>query len=376
MPPEISIRPVESKSDLNAFVKLPWKIYKNDECWVPPMIFDVKRRLTEKHNHFFDHGRAKLFLAWKGSEPVGRISAQIDDNYDKHWGGKTGLFGWFESVDDPDVSNALFDAAKEWLKENGRDTMQGPYDFNINDECGLLVKGFDTPPMAMMKHNLIYYENLFDGYGFKKAQDLYAYRLDATADPPEDIANFAKLVRANDDIVIRNWDPKNIKVEMKKWLEVYNSAWEKNWGSVLLTEAEFMAHTLELKYAVDPEFVFIAENKKGEVMGMALALPNVNEYYAKVNGHIYNFFPTLWYQMFVKKKYKSLRVFTLGVKEEFRKSGIGAVFYYDTLMAAKKKGYTWGEMSWILESNDAMNRAIVNMGGEIYKTYRIYDKSI
>ena len=373
---DISVRPVSTRGELNAFIKLPWKLYVGDPHWVPPLIFDVKNKLSKKHNHFFEHGDAEYFIAWKGSEPVGRITAQYDYNYDKHWGGATGQFGWFEAIDDQAVADALFGTAADWLRAKKRDTMQGPYNFNINDECGLLVEGFDTPPMMMMIHNLPYYQSLYEGFGMKKAQDLYAYWMDTTVDPPEDVALYAERIRSNPDIVIRNWDKKRHADEMDRWLDVYNSAWEKNWGSVLMNEKEFKAHALELRLFADPDLIFVAETKAGEVMGLAFTLPNINEYLIHLNGHIYNLLPTLWYNMIVKKSYKSCRVVTLGVKEHFRKSGIGAVFYHDTLMAVKRKGYEWGEMSWILESNDAMNRAIQHMGGEVYKTYRVYEAAI
>lgn len=373
---DISVRPVSDNNDRNAFIRLPWRLYAGDPCWAPPLIFDVKRRLSPKHNHYFSHAEAELFVAYRGSEPVGRISAQIDKNYDMHWGEGMGQIGWYESVDDTAVARALFDTAADWLRSKGRERMQGPYDFNINDECALLVDGFDTPPMPLMKHNLRYYEGHFEDYGFDKAQDLYAYRLDTTAEPPEDIVKFAEAVRARDDVVIRNWDVSKHKSEMEKWLEVYNTAWEKNWGAVKMSDKEFLAHSAEMRYLADHDLIFVAEEPSGKVMGMAMTLPNLNEYLIQLNGHVYNLFPSLWYSMVVKKSYKTCRVFTLGVLEEYRRLGIGAVFYHDTLMAAKKNGYQWGEMSWILESNDAMNRAIRHMGGEVYKTYRIYETGL
>lgn len=369
----ITVSRVSDKMELEAFIKLPWKIYADDRNFMPPPLFDVKKRLGKKSNPYFEHSEAEYFLALRNGEAVGRITAQIDLNYDKHWGGKTAHFGWFEAIDDPAVAQALFDAAAKWLRDKGRDKMMGPFNFNINDECGLLVDGFDTPPMVLMTHNPRYYEKFFLDYGFTKAQDLYAYRLDAVADAPTDVKNFAEMIRKKEGVVIREWDLSKFEREMKLFREVYNSAWEKNWGMVQLTDAELKAYTLELRYLVDPRLAFFAETRDGQVMGASLTLPNVNEYYVKMNGHIYNLLPFAWYNMIVRKKFKSCRVFALGVKKEFRNSGVGAVFYYDTLMAAKKLGYEWGEMSWILESNPAMNRAIQHMGGTVYKTYRIYE---
>jgi hypothetical protein len=376
MSPDISIKPVSSSSEMDAFVKLPWRLYQRDPKWVPPMLFDVKRRLSRKDNHFFGHGEGEYFLAWRGSTPVGRITAQVDFNYDQHWGGKTGMFGWFEAEDDPAIARGLFDAASDWLRKKGRDKMQGPFNFNINDECGLLIDGFDTPPMMMMTHNPPYYRKLIEDLGLKKAQDLFAYRLDTTADAPEDVVKYAALVRAREDVEVRPWNMKDFKREMERWLEVYNSAWEKNWGSVKMNEDEFMAHAFDLRWLSDPALNFMAETRSGEVMGCAMTLPNLNEYIGPAGGRLSGLLPFKWYDMIVKKKFKSCRVVTLGVKEKFRRSGVGAIFYYETLMAAKRRGYEWGEMSWILESNGPMNRAIQHMGGKVYKTYRIYETAV
>lgn len=376
MAQDIVVREVASGSDLKTFIRLPWKFNAGDPCWAPPLIFDVKRRLSKKHNRFFDHGEAALFMAWRGLEPVGRISAQFDRHYDEHWGPGVGFLGWFECEDDPGTAAALFDAASEWVKKRGRSRIQGPFSFNINDECGLLIDGFDAPPMVMNPHNPRYYPALFEQNSFYKAQDLFAYRMDATAEAPEDVRSYAEAIRSRGDVMVRTWNMKDFKNEMNRWLEVYNSAWEKNWGAIRLTEAEFKAHSIELRWLADSRLAFFAETKDGEVMGAALTLPNFNEYLAPCNGHVYGLLPFKWRDMVVKKKYRSCRVFTLGTKEKFRRSGVGAVFYHDTLMAAKKLGYQWGEMSWILESNDAMNRAIRHMGGELYKTYRIYEREV
>lgn len=376
MAPDIKVTPVSTGSDLKTFLTLPWKLYQGDKCWVPPMLFDVKNRISPGHNPYFEHAQATYFIARRGTEPVGRISAQIDRHYDEHWGGKTGHFGFFESIDDPAAAKALFGAAADWLARNGRDKIQGPYNLNINDECGLLVEGFDSPPMTLMTYNHQYYIKLIEDLGFAKAMDLLSYRLDATADAPEDVKNYAEMIREKEGVVIREWDMSNFKREMDMFREVYNSAWEQNWGMVKLTEKELKAHSFELRWLLESRLAFFAEKRGGEVMGVSLTLPNLNEYLAKLNGHLYNALPTLWYRMAVKKKYRSCRVFALGVKKEFRKSGVGAVFYYDTLMAAKRLGYEWGDMGWILETNDNMNRAILHMGGKVYKRYRIFEKPL
>ena len=371
----IEVRPVSQK-EMSAFIHFPWRIYRGDKNWVPPLLFDMRRRFSPKKHPWFDHSQAGMFLAYKDGEPVGRITAQVDANYDKHWGPGTGHFGWFETIDDQQVAGALFDAAAGWLRGQGRSKMMGPLNWNINEESGLLIDAFDTPPMCLMTYNPSYYPPMFERAGFGKVQDLYAYRLDSSVDAPDDVRNFAELIRKKEGIVIRQWRMNDWKREMKLFREVYNSAWEQNWGSVLLTEKELADQELELRLLMEPRLAFFAETTDGKVMGMSLTLPNFNEYFQKLDGRLWKLLPSLWYGMLVKKRYLSCRVFVLGVKSEFRRSGVGAVFYHDTLMAAKRLGYQWGEMSWILESNDKMNRAIQHMGGKVYKTYRVYEKAI
>ena len=374
MAEEIKVRPVESKQDLNTFIMMAYELYQGDPNWVPPILMNLRNMLSFKHNPYFEHAEARYFIAFRGSKPVGRITAQIDKNYDKHWGGKTGHFGFFESLPDQEVANALFDAAGQWLSTNGRDKMQGPYNFTVNDECGLLIHGFDSPPMFLMTYNPDFYPQLYDAAGLKKAMDLYAYRLDSTAEAPQDVVNYAEKIRQKEGILIRSMRWRNFEKELDNFVDVYNHAWEKNWGMVPLTEKELRAHTLELRFLAFafPELNFFAE-REGQVIGMSITIPNLNEAVIKTNGEN----PALIWQLLRKRKrYNSCRVFALGVKEEFRKSGVASVFYVDTLMAAKRLGIKWGEMSWILETNDNMNRAIKHMGGSVYKTYRIYERPL
>lgn len=373
----VTVRPVESAADLKAFLRLPWKIYPADKNWVPPLLWDQGRKLDRTHNPYFQHAEARYFIAGQGSEPLGRITAQVDRNYEAHWGRKVGQFGFFECADNPAVAQALFETAGAWLKAKGCVEAQGPFNPNINDECGCLVEGFDVPPMFLMTHNPPYYGKLIAAQGFEKAMDLLAYRMDAVAEAPQDVANYAEHIRHTEGITIRQWDLKNFEREMELFREVYNSAWEKNWGMVKLTDAELKAHTIELRTLVWPELAFFAF-QGDQIMGASLSIPNYNEVIIRLNGRLFPFGALRMglARLQKGKAIKSCRVFALGVKQEFRRSGVGAVFYYDTLMAAKRLGLQWGEMSWILENNDAMNRAIQHMGGTVYKRYRIYGKNL
>jgi GNAT superfamily N-acetyltransferase len=371
---DIKIKPVESRNDLEAFIMMPYKHYKGDPNWVPPIQLSIRNMLSRDHNPYFEHAEAEYFIAWKGSEPVGRITAQIDQHHDQHWGGKTGHFGFFESPPEEGVANDLLDAAAMWLKQKGRDKMQGPFNLTINDECGLLVDGFDLPPMFLMTYNHKYYQGLLENAGLNKAMDLYAYRLESTAEAPQDVVKYADNIRQKEGIVIRSMRWRNFDEELKNFVDVYNHAWEENWGMVALTEKEIRAHAMELRILAFafPELNFFAE-QDGKLMGMSITIPNLNEAVIRSNGSNWQVVRELIRK---RKRYDSCRVFALGVKSEFRRSGVASVFYVDTLNAAKRMGIKWGEMSWILETNDNMNRAIQHMGGRVYKTYRIYERAL
>ena len=366
----IKVKKVETGQELKQFMKFPWQVYTQDKNWVPPLNFDVSRRLDRKHNHYFEHAQAEYFLAEKDGQVAGRISAQVDEFYFEHWGDKVGHFGFFEAKNDQEVANALFDAAARWLKSQGREKMHGPYNFTINDECGLLVDGFDTPPMILMTHNPPYYQGLCEKYGMKKAMDLLAYKAQSNTKPDPAVVNFSEMLKQKHEIKIRNMDWRNFGKEMDNFVEIYNSAWEKNWGMVPVTEKELRSHSAELRLLAMfwPEMNFFAE-VGGKVAGMSITLPNFNEVIINLNGKILS--PNLY--QFLTHKFQSCRVFALGVKEEYRRLGVGAVFYVETLNAALKTGFKWGEMSWILENNQPMRRAIERMGGHVYKTYRIYE---
>lgn len=369
----IEIREIETKDELKKFILFVRKIYRNDKNFVHPLFFDVSTKLDKRKNPYFEHAKAKYFIAERNREMVGRLTAQIDRHYFEHWGAKVGHFGFFECIDDQEVANALFDRACEWLRQEGQEKIQGPYNLTINDECGLLIDGFDLPPMILMTYNPPYYQKLIENYGFKKAMDLLAYRMDSTQEPPEDVVRFAEMLKKKHQITIRNMSHRNFDRELDKFVEIYNSAWEKNWGMVPLTEKEIRMHKPELWLLARffPELNFFAE-VEGKPVGMSITLPNFNEVLIKLNGRLLT--PGIF--RFFTHKFESCRVFALGVKPDYRRLGIGAVFYVETLFTARRLGYKWGEMSWILENNQEMNRAIQHMGGKVYKSYRIYEKEL
>lgn len=368
----ITIRQVSSKSDLNRFIRFPWKIYKGNPNWVPPLIIDMKTRLSPKKNPYFAHSRAKYFLAYRNSEIVGRIAATVNVNYNKFHNENIGFFGFFESIDDQAVADSLFEAAANYLREEKADAMRGPANFSSNDDWGLLFDGFDKPPVVLMPYNPRYYIGLLEGYGFIKAMDLYAYWMDKH-EMTNRLIRTAELLKKRSKILFRKIDIARFREEVELVRQIYNAAWEKNWGFVPMTEREFDHIAKDMKLILDPELVIIAEDK-GKPVGFSLGLPNINQALIHLNGRL---FPTgLFKLLHYKKKIHQVRVLTMGVIPEYRNRGIDAVFYYETFKNGTAKGYDSGEFSWVLENNEAMNKAASNMGAKLYKTYRIYEYNL
>jgi GNAT superfamily N-acetyltransferase len=369
----LEVRPVASKRELNTFIKLPWRLYRNEPNWVPPLVFDRKRFLDRSRNPFFKHAEVELFLAWRGEQPVGRISAQIDHNFNEFQHHEWGMFGFFECENDPEVASALLGAASEWLAARGRDRMVGPMDFTTNDECGVLVDGYDRLPTVLTNWHHPYYPGLIEGAGLTKAMDLYMWSLDVTQREHVHPAiwRVAEDVERKYGITVRNMRKKDMEAEIGRFLEVYNAAWERNWGFVPLTEEEVRHYAKDLKQILDENWAFIAE-KDGEPVGAALTLPDYNQVFRHLNGRLlpFGWAKFLWY----KRKIDRVRVFALGVKPEYQHTGAGAKLYERHWEAGERTHQGRGETGWTLESNKPMNRAMERMGGKIVRTYRVYER--
>jgi GNAT superfamily N-acetyltransferase len=377
---------VSTRGELRTFVKLPWRLYRNEPNWVAPLLMDLRKRLDQRKNPFFKHAQAQYFLAWRGSRPVGRISAHIDFNLNEFQGNHWGLFGWFECEDDPEAARALLDAAERWLRERGCDRMVGPMDFTTNDECGLLIEGHERPPIILFPWHHPYYQRLFEGrglgleeegLGLAKAMDLYMWSLyvDVRDKVHPAIWEMADKLESEHGIVCRGFRKKDLHAEVSRFLEVYNAAWERNWGFVPLTEDEVRHYAKDLKPVLDENWAMVAERKDtGEVVGAALTLPDYNQVLAKLNGKL---LPFGWITALrERKKIDAVRVFALGVKPAYQHTGVAARFYQMHFDAAERTPQKGGEMGWILEVNKPMNRAMEGMGGEIVRRYRLYEREL
>jgi GNAT superfamily N-acetyltransferase len=361
------IDPTRSRQ-INQFLTFPLKHYRKSPFWVCPLLSDQKKYL-QPGSPFFEHANGALFLARDSGEIVGRIGAVVNHRYNEFHNEKTGFFGYWECIDDQEVANLMFDTAADYLRKQGMDVMRGPASFSTNEECGLLVEGFDTSPMLLMPYNPRYYIGLMENYGFGKAMDLLAYRLDKQS-VSERVERGAQLLEKRLPVKVRSFKKREYWDEAKKILEVYNNAWAKNWGFVPWTEREFFHLAKSMKSLADLDLVFIAEDGDRPV-GFTLALPDANQALKHINGRL-----TPWALiklLYYSRRIDQIRILIMGVVKEYRNRGIDNLFHYHIVKTGTAKGYKMAEMSWILENNAEMNRVLEKMGATVYKRYRLYD---
>ena len=324
-------------------------------------------------NPFYKHAAAEFFLARRNDEIVGRIAAIVNDHHNKEHNERAGFFGFFECINDQSVADALFQAAAEWLKARGMATMRGPASPSVNDEYGLLVDGFDRSPVVLMPYNPQYYVELIEKAGFTKAKDLYAYYVNKETAITERLTRISEIVRKKEGLTFRSLNMKDFANEVKRLKDLYNRAWQYNWGAVPMTDEEFDALAKDLKPVVVPELVIIAEYK-GTPIGFALSLPDLN-IALKHNTRGY-LLPGLWRLFRYKKHIDFIRIIVLGVVPEYKNTGAGGVLFYETARRAVEHGYPHGEASWVLEDNTMMNRGAELLNAERTKTYRIYERAL
>lgn len=369
----VDVQPVLNKKDWKAFVKFPYHHYKKDPNWVPPLLMDQKVLLNPQKHPFYEHAKTQFFLAKKEGRIAGRIAAIIDDKHNEFHEEKTGFFGFFETAEDYEIAEKLLSSARMWVQKRGMKTFRGPVNPSQNEDCGLLIDAFDSPPVLMMTYNPPYYVDFIEKFGLKKAMNLYAYYIDDRSGPPDKLVRVAESVRKRENLTVRPINMKDFNTEANKVWTIYNKAWSKNWGFVPMTEPEFKHLAKNLKQIIVPEIALMAEINENPI-GFSLSLPDVNKALIHTNGLLFPFglIKLLWFS----RKIDTIRIIIMGVIHEYQKRGIDAIFYLDTWRNAVKKGYWKGEMSWILENNEMMNRAARMLGGRIYKTYRIYEMQI
>ncbi len=367
---ELHVEEVRNERDLKAFVRFPWQIYRGDRLWVPPLIKDQLLKFSPKHP-FQSHAEMSLLLAKRAGGIVGRIAGIIDHHYVEFHREKVGFFGFFESISDPEVTELLLSRVASWLKGRGMEKMAGPMNPSTNDECGLLVEGFDSAPCLMMPYNPRYYPSLLEGFGLKKAMDLYAYLLEESSFSQDRLNRVAqKLGRREPQLSVRPVSLRHLYRELKIIKDIYNDAWSENWGFVPMTEEEIEFFAKNMKPLVVPDLVLFAY-WGDEPIAFSVSLPDYNEVLKRLNGRL-GVLGILKF-LYLSRKIKSIRVMLLGVKGAFQKKGAEALLYVETFKRGIQKGYHRAECSWILEENTLMQRGMEAMGGKRYKTYRIYE---
>lgn len=374
---DVEVAFVSSGLEKDRFVRFPWEIYAGDPNWVAPLRMERHEFLDAAKNPFYRHAEVALFLARRAGKVVGRIAAVEDRNFNAFHGAKTAYFGLFECVDDAGVAAALFAAAKNWARWRGLTQVIGPLSLSTNYEAGLLVDGFDTPPYVMMPYNPAYYVDLLEACGWKKAKDLFTFERSAKVTPPERFLRVADKIRSHAGITVRSLDLGDFDNELVRIKSIYNSAWERNWGFVPMTDAEFDKLAADLKPLIVPDLALIAEDH-GDPIGFSLTIPDVYQALRHADGRLTTYgipiglAKLLWH----KRRIDRVRMMTLGVKQGWRRRGIDAVLIVDTIRRTDALGYSGGEVGWTLEDNDLINRAIEGVGCRRSHTYRIYESPV
>ncbi len=376
MPNKIDIKPLTNRQERRNFIKLPWHIYADDPAWVPPLRLERQLHFSAS-NPFFEHGTWQAWLAYRNGQPVGRISAQIDELHRQRYGKHTGQFGLLEAENDPAVFAALIQTAEQWLAERQAIQITGPFNLSINQECGLLIEGFQTPPSIMMPHGRDWYGRLLEEQGYAPAKDLLAYWAEVDFDPPRVMQSLIR--RYSPRVTLRTLRRKRLKEELGILRDIFNDAWSENWGFVPMTEAEFAELGTSLRLFMPDDYVQIAE-VDGEPAAFIAALPNLNEVFADMNGHL---LPFGWAKLFwrlKRQKFSTGRIPLMGIRQHFQNTPLGMALAFMVIDAARHallaRGIHEIEMSWILEDNSGMRNILDSIGGKAYKRYRIYQKNL
>jgi len=375
----IEIRPVVTKADQLVFLRVPFTVFADDKNWVPQLFVERLEHLDPKKNPFFDHAEAAFWTAFQNGDPVGRISAQICSIHQQHYPEKIGQFGFLDAIDDEAIFDELLKTAADWLSQRGQKHMQGPFSLSINDEVGLLIDGFDTPPSLMMGHALPYYADHLERLGFAKAKDVLAYDYDLVTGDFSRAAPLIERIKKTSSLSVRTINKKNLNHDLAIIIDIFKEAWSDNWGYVPMTKPEIEALGKNLKMLVREGYVTIA-SLDGEPQAMAVTLPNLNDAITDLNGKI---LPLGWLKIIwriIIRPPKSVRLLLMGVRKKHQNTTKGAALAF--IMINELRQYHHGrgtqrcEMSWVLEDNTPMRHMLEAMGANPYKTYRIYERAL
>jgi GNAT superfamily N-acetyltransferase len=370
----VRIMPVRKRRELKRFIDLPYRLHAGTP-WVPPLKLERRLFLSRKLNPYFKHGEAEYFLALRGDRVVGRISAQVDHAFNEFHQSRWGMFGFLELEDDEEAMAGLLSAAEDWLRQRGCDRMVGPMDFSMNEESGVLIEGSELQPMVRQPWHPRYYQRLCEGAGLEKAIDLYSWELDIgdREDMLPIMFELDERARGEHGVTIRKMSRRHLRKEMDRFAEIYNAAWASNWGFVPYSKEDLDAYTLDMHLVFSREWFMVAE-KDGETIAVAITLPDINQVLKKMRGRL---LPFGWWHFLNRSRISDLvRVGFLGVKPEYQHTGVAASLYVEHFETAARMPQKHGEAGWILETNEAMNRGLEAMNGEIVKRYRVFERAL
>ncbi|MBR5243323.1 MAG: GNAT family N-acetyltransferase [Thermoguttaceae bacterium] len=375
MTSEIKIITPTSRRDKKRFLLFPWEIYKNDPYWIPPLLVNEKGLLGYAKDPFYEENQIQTFLAERDGKVVGRIAAILNVGHLERYGDKVGFFGFYESVDDQAVADALFAAASDWLKERGCETMRGPANPSLNHTVGLLIEGFDSSPFFMMTYNPAYYERLFENVGLAKSQDMYAYwgEIDMLPKVRERYLRTAEMIQERYDVKLRPLDKKHFEADVRMFLEIYNRSLSNTWGFVPFSDAELRATAASMKYLMVLELAMVAEID-GKPAGVTFCLPDYNPRIKAINGRLFPF--GFWKLLRKRSEIKRMRIISTNVLPEYQMTGLGLVLLNALVPKTLECGVQEAEFSWVLESNQYSRGSLEKGGAVRNKTYRVYDKKI
>ncbi|MGB5698098.1 MAG: hypothetical protein WBM46_20780 [Polyangiales bacterium] len=374
----IEIKQHQPGEDLKEFIQIAFEVYRDDPAWVPPLHMEITDRLTPGKNPFFEHAEVGLFTAWKDGKPVGRISAQIDHEHLRIHQDNTGFFGFFDTLHDQEVASGLVEAAEQWLASRGMTRMRGPFSLSINEETGMLVEGFESPPTIMSPHHRPYQGTLAEGAGLHKVKDCYGWKYEVR-EAPARARKAWETMMSLPEVRFRSVSPRNLKKEVHDILDVFNDAWQHNWGFVPATDAEAKKMAADLQLILDKELSFFAEID-GQPVAICVCLPNLNEVIFDFHGKLspVNVGKLIW-RLKIRRP-KSARLMLLGIRTELRGkkryAPLATAVIAELVRRGLKRGYEWAELGWTLEDNRLINAAIQSMGAHIYKRYRLFEKTI